>query len=146
MNKLLFLQELKERLPAILQDYPVYMAYLFGSYATTTFNEDSDIDIALVIKEPIEKLTIIKIEMRIAALLDKTSKSPFDLRCINNAPLRIKGEIVTHGKLLFCSDEDFRVSYETFIRSRYFDFLPTLRSMREVYFTSIKTGGLVGTA
>jgi len=41
-------------------------------------------------------------------------------------------------------DENLRISFETFIRDRYFDYLPALRSMRRIYFTSIKDGGLIG--
>lgn len=131
-------------LPQILQDLPIGMAYLYGSYRDGTFNKFSDLDIALVMKETLENHKTIKMEMRISVLLDKKFGLSFDVRCLNNAPLRIKGEVITNGLLIYCSNEDFRVGYETFVRDRYFDFLPALRSMSEVYLSSVKAGGLFG--
>jgi len=138
------IKEFQPYLMDILARFPVGMAYLYGSYSKGTQNLDSDIDIALVLKDNLSPLRILKIEMQVGALLDKEFQSEFDIRCINNAPLRVKGEIVTRGRLIYCSDEDFRISFETHIRARYFDFLPAILSMRKVYFTSIKSGGLIG--
>ncbi|MFH1962552.1 MAG: nucleotidyltransferase domain-containing protein [bacterium] len=89
----------------IVKGMPVSIAYLYGSFLDETFNPDSDIDIALVLKKPPEKLVIFQMEMKIADLLDRKFKIPFDVRTINDAPLKVKGEIITHGKLIYCSDE-----------------------------------------
>lgn len=137
-------KEFQSYLSEALKMFPVGMAYLYGSYVKGTQNSSSDIDIALVLKKNLNQLKRLKIEMRIAGLMDKKFQSKFDIRCINNAPLRVKGEIITGGQLIYCSDENLRISFETFIRDRYFDFLPALRSMRRIYFTSIKNGGLIG--
>jgi predicted nucleotidyltransferase len=144
MEKMLNIKEFQPYLTDILASFPVGMAYLYGSYAKGIQNQDSDIDIALVLKDNQSPFKTLKIEMQVGALLDKKFQSEFDIRCINNAPLRVKGEIVTRGRLIYCSDEDFRISFETFIRARYFDFLPAILSMRRVYFMSIKSGGLIG--
>lgn len=128
----------------IAENLPISIAYFYGSFLDETFNKNSDVDIALVFKEPPDKLRLFKMEMKITDLLDRKFKIPFDVRTINDAPLKVKGEIITHGELIYCTDEEFRVDFETHYRSRYFDFLPTLRAMREVYLESVKTGGLVG--
>ena len=130
----------------IAKDLPISIAYLYGSFLDDTFNKFSDIDIALVIKDLPDKHQQMQLEMKIMALLDQRFKMPFDIRTINTAPLKVKGEVVTHGKLIYCADEAFRVSFETYVRDRYFDFLPTLNSMREVYLSSVKSGGLIGQA
>lgn len=140
---LLALSKMKQTFYDILHNSPVNLAYLFGSYADGTHTKDSDIDIALVTKEAFDKLTMFRKEIKIAAQLDKRLNNSFDVRFINDAPLEVKGNIVTHGKLLYCSDEDFRISFETRVRMRYFDYIPALRSMRETYFVSIKNGGLI---
>lgn len=144
MEKMPNNKEFQTYLSDILSDFPVGMAYLYGSSIKGTQNTNSDIDIALVFKNNLSQLEILKIELQIASLLDKKFQSKFDIRCINNAPLRVKGEIITSGRLIFCSDENFRITFETSIRDRYFDFLPAIRSMRRIYFDSIKTGGLIG--
>jgi predicted nucleotidyltransferase len=144
MEKMPNKKEFQSYLSYILTNFPVVMAYLYGSYVKGTHDINSDIDIALVLENNLNQLKILKIELQIAVLLDKKYQSKFDIRCINNAPLRVKGEVVTSGRLIYCSNENFRISFETFIRDRYFDFLPAIRSMRRIYFDSIKTGGLVG--
>ena len=130
----------------IAEDLPVTMAYLYGSFLDDTFNKFSDIDIALIMDDLPDKHQQLQMEMKIAALLDQRFKMPFDIRTINNAPLKVKGEVVTRGRLIYCKDEEFRVSFETYVRDRYFDFLPTLNSMRKVYLSSVKSGGLIGQA
>ena len=144
MKKMPNTRELQSYLADILTNFPVAMAYLYGSYGKGTQNKNSDIDIALVLKNNLSRLEILKIELQIATLLDKKFQSEFDIRSINNAPLRVKGEVVTQGHLLYCSDENLRITFETFNRDRYFDFLPASRSMRRIYFDSIKSGGLIG--
>jgi predicted nucleotidyltransferase len=144
MNKNITERDLMAYFSKIAEDLPISMAYLYGSFLDETFNESSDIDIALVIKEKLDKSQRMKLEMKITSLLDHEFKMPFDVRTINEAPLKVKGEVVTHGKLIYCADEEFRVDFETYIRDRYFDFLPSLHSMRKVYFDSVKSGGLIG--
>ncbi len=136
--------KLISHLSGILKNMPVSAAYFYGSYLDNTFNKKSDIDIALLVKEPVDKHKTVKMELNISAQLDQHFTVPFDVRSINTAPLKTKGEIITRGKLIFCSDEELRVEFETHVRSRYFDFMPSLRAMRETYFSSIKSGGIIG--
>lgn len=138
------LKDIKAALEKILKDFPVHLAYLYGSFAEGTHAEDSDIDIALVLHEQSDKNKILKTELRIATRLDEEFGADFDVRSIDNAPLKVKGEVITQGTLVYSADEEFRVEFETYVRDRYFDYLPTLRRMRELYFTSVKEGGLLG--
>jgi predicted nucleotidyltransferase len=137
-------KELFSRLADILANLPVIAAYLYGSYLDHSFNKKSDIDIALLFKDSIDGHDATKIELNISAQLDQHFAVPFDVRSINDAPLKVKGEILTQGKLVFCADEELRVDFETFVRSRYFDFLPSLRAMRKTYFSAVKSGGIIG--
>ena len=86
-----------------------------------------------------------KIELNLAAWLDPIFHADFDVRSINRAPLKIKGEVVTRGILLYSADESFRVSFEVDTRKRYFDFLPALKYMRRIYLQSVKERGLIDT-
>jgi predicted nucleotidyltransferase len=144
MNKSVDLKDLSGYFANIAAETPISIAYLHGSYLDHTFNKSSDIDIALVMKEHVDKHQRMRIEMKITDLLDHKFRIPFDVRTIDDAPLKVKGEVVTYGKMIYCADDEFRVDFETFVRDRYFDFLPTLHAMREVYFDSIKSGGLLG--
>jgi len=146
MNKPINEKDLAGYFSKIAEDLPISISYLYGSFLDDTFNKFSDIDIALVINDLPDKHQQMQLEMKITALLDQRFKLPFDIRTINNAPLKVKGEVVTNGKLIYCADDAFRVNFETYVRDRYFDFLPTLHSMREVYLSSVKSGGLIGQA
>lgn len=144
MNKQINKKDLLGYFSKIAEKLPISMAYLYGSFLDDTFNKFSDIDIALILKDLPDKHQQMQLEMKITALLDKRFTKPFDVRTINNAPLKVKGEVVTHGKLIYCVDEEVRVDFETYVRDRYFDFLPTLKNMREIYLSSVKSGGLLG--
>lgn len=82
--------------------------------------------------------------MEITSKFAEKCNLTFDVRPIDNAPLRVKGEILTEGILLYSSNEDFRVDFETTTRDRYFDFKPSLNYIREIYFESIKKRGIYG--
>ncbi|MFO7867213.1 MAG: nucleotidyltransferase domain-containing protein [Candidatus Aminicenantes bacterium] len=145
MKKPFQIEALKKTLQGRLSGSPVSLAYLYGSYASGTFTDRSDIDIALVFREKIDNRNALKYELNLAVWLDDKFKAEFDVRNITNAPLKIQGEVVTHGILLYSSDEDFRIKYEVRIRNRYFDFLPSLRTMQKIFFQSIKERGLLDT-
>lgn len=67
-----------------------------------------------------------------------------DVRVMNNAPLMLRGEVVTNGILLYSRDELFRVDYETSTRSEYFDFLPVAVMHRQTYFERLNKRGRDG--
>ena len=56
----------------------------------------------------------------------------------------IRGEVVTHGILLYSPDEDFRIQFETTTRSAYFDFLPVAAMIQQEYFDRLYERGLNG--
>lgn len=79
------------------------------------------------------------LDLEVGADLEKSSGiANIDVRSINEAPLRVQGEVVTTGRLLYSKDEDFRVAYEVHTRKRYFDFQPVLEMMRDSYFARLE--------
>ncbi len=56
-----------------------------------------------------------------------------DVRVVNEAPIALRGELVTEGILLYSADESERVEFERRARREYFDFLPVLVRLRESY-------------
>jgi len=65
------IDSITKKLANIAADYSITIAYLFVSYLDETFNEHSDIDIALVFKEPPSEIPLLKIEMNLTNLLDR---------------------------------------------------------------------------
>jgi len=133
---------LKQQLPAILKDRPVLLAYTYGSMAAGCPMPHSDVDIALVLmpESGLDDYGQLRLELDIAADIEQRCHiANADVRSINRAPLRVQGQIVTRGQLLYVRDERARVAYETITRKRYFDFQPVLVMMRTAYFARLET-------
>lgn len=137
---------LKDSLSKLLPYYPVKLAYLFGSAAAGNATPLSDIDVALVLPDDqVDPGSFLSLEMQISDEISRNCElSEVDVRIINNAPLMFQGEVITHGILLYSSDEDFRVEFETSTRSAYFDFLPAATTIRQAYFDRLSERGFNG--
>jgi predicted nucleotidyltransferase len=138
----ILIDQLERCLPDILRPYPVLLAYVYGSVAAGCTTPLSDVDIALVLApdcglDAYERFTL---ELEIEVEFERhCSIQNSDVRCINEAPLRVQGLVVTRGVLLYSEDEEFRIAYEVRTRKRYFDFQPVLVMMREAFFARLET-------
>jgi uncharacterized protein len=137
---------LKSCLSNILPRYPVNLAYLFGSAATGQTTPLSDVDVALVLTtETITPGKQLALELKIAEEISRQCAiADVDVRMINTAPLMLRGEVVTQGILLYCTDELFRIEFETSTRSDYFDFLPIAAQIQQGYLDRLYERGLNG--
>jgi len=132
---------LKLHLPDILAHRPVLLAYAYGSVAAGCPTPLSDVDIALVLAPDcgLDAYQRFMLELDIAAEIERHRDiKNADVRSINTAPLRVQGQVLTKGQLLYSKDTDFRVAYEVRTRKRYFDFQPVLAMMREAYFARLE--------
>ncbi len=132
---------LRQHLPDILRHHPVQLAYVYGSVASGCPTPLSDVDIALVLAPDcgLDAYQQFMMELDIEAEIEKhCGFRNADVRSINDAPLRVQGQVVTKGLLLYSKDEEFRVAYEIRTRKRYFDFQPVLAMMREAYFAHLE--------
>jgi predicted nucleotidyltransferase len=128
------------------QHSSIALAYLFGSTARSRTTMFSDVDIALVLFEnsitPFERL---RFELMIEDVLAADCHlSNADVHVINDAPLIVKGQILTDGQLLFSRDEEMRITFETYTRLAYFDFQPVAESLRTAFFDKLLRDGLYG--
>lgn len=92
----------------------VVFAYIYGSALLFIEKRQSipphDIDVAIYVKDA----DAIKLEMDLQmAFYKKTGLLPemLDVRSLNNAPLSVRIEILTKGRLIFCRDELFHAEY-----------------------------------
>jgi len=83
----------------ILADYGLELLILFGSYGSKNFNEDSDLDLAVKVKD-IEQLKKNQLDIlnQISALFNQI---PVDLILLNHADPLIKFKIASEGKMLY---------------------------------------------
>jgi uncharacterized protein len=137
------LQCLKRHLRTVLQDRPVLLAYAYGSLVEGFPTPLSDVDIALVLAPEctLDAYQRFMLELEVAMdIEERCGIQDADVRSIDEAPLRVQGQVLTRGQLLYSKDEGFRVAYEVSIRKRYFDFQPVLKLMREAYFARLEAG------
>jgi len=103
----------------------ILFAYLFGSYAKGTQNDESDIDIAVyLIDEKIQEkdpLYTSRLAIKIENIFDKKK---VDVRILNGSTLRFRNQVLMHGKILHSKDEKKRIEFETTSLTQYYDFKP----------------------
>jgi len=118
---------LRGLIPILKDNHKIIFAYIFGSYAKGRAKERSDLDIAVWVKEPVDKLELI-------TALGEAVRKEVDVVILNTAPPLLRHQVMRYGKLLFCKDrkelvrfkvwtmkeyEDFRWLQETYTRRRY---------------------------
>ncbi len=119
----------------------IRFAYLFGSRATGRHRPNSDADIAIMPDAPLDLLAEAAVADQLAQALQVPAVDLVDLR---RAPLRMRGRVLSEGRLLYSSDEPGRVAFEVRTWSEYFDFLPTQRAHRDEFLRRVAARGLNG--
>lgn len=142
-NRTTWVSQLREKLPSILEDLPVLVAYLYGSAASGRTTPFSDVDIALYLSESLSPRNRLQLELGVEiALEDVLGLTNADVRVINDAPLTVRGAIVQEGVLLYCRDEERRVDLESLTLKLYLDFEPTATMFQELFFKRLREEGL----
>lgn len=86
-----------------LKEYDfISSTFIFGSYGKEEFGSDSDIDIAILLKEKINYIELLKIEEK----LEEKVGYEVDLNSIRDLPEHIQLEIIIRNECLFISDEE----------------------------------------
>lgn len=86
----------------------VDLIYLFGSFLTVNYNEESDIDIAVLAKNRIEKEVFIKIKME----LTKETEREIDLIDLWESNPILDKEILFKGKNIYKKSEEVKLEFE----------------------------------
>lgn len=93
----------------ILIEYEdIIFAYIFGSYAKDNIRKDSDIDIAIYLKDNIDTYEYLDMKMELLEAL----KREVDLVILNNATPLLSYEIYKNNILLFTHDRAMENRYK----------------------------------
>lgn len=106
---------------------------LFGSYSRGTQNAESDIDIAIKVKEKLDKKEL----YRLSNLLADEFNKEVDLINLDEIGDTFRYEILINGKTLYCKDE---LQFELYKLDMYREFLE-LNESRQDIINNIKKGG-----
>jgi len=110
----------REFVEKISKEYAIKFAYLFGSFAKGTFNNMSDVDIAVMFEEDLPLLD----ESILRGLLMEEGKALFkrdvDIVNLKNANIFLKYSIIKDGIIL--KDHEERSLFEASVLREYLDF------------------------
>ena len=136
--------KLRAHLSATLAQFPVALAYLHGSVARGCPLPTSDVDLALVLIEPLPKAEArMKLEFQIQAAVEAAcGVKNVDARAINRAPLLAQGQILREGLCLYARDQAQRAEFESLVRRKYFDYQPLAQRMQRAFLHQVRHRGL----
>jgi len=100
----------------------VIACYIFGSYAAGRVRSKSDIDIATLLIDTIDRRDYGHIKLSIVNdLMKLLSFDKIDVVILNSAPPLLAHEVIKKGMLLFSKDDAKRIQYTATATKRYLD-------------------------
>ncbi|WP_227767267.1 type VII toxin-antitoxin system MntA family adenylyltransferase antitoxin [Zhaonella formicivorans] len=126
---------LEPHLAKLVQDYGILLLYIFGSYATGKNNSNSDLDIAVLLKEPYNPMDKLNL---LADFTDIFRRDDIDLVILNAVGPVLKYQAIKYGKRLYEKSEEVRVNFEVRVVKEYLDMEPFRRRQFEILKAKIK--------
>lgn len=122
----------------------VIAAYLFGSRADGTANEDSDYDFAILTDTSYPQDDGINLIMGLKEEMQALLEKEVDLVLLNKASIEFRFLVIKYGRLIFSANEDKRTDFEDIVIRDYLDFKPFLDLYRKEVREAIKEGHFYG--
>ncbi|MBE3584456.1 MAG: nucleotidyltransferase domain-containing protein [Limnochordaceae bacterium] len=124
----------------------VAFAYLFGSRIKGTARPNSDLDIAIWLTTPlgpIDAVATVDRQLDLGGQLETTLGCPVDVVLLNTAPLDLVHNVLRHGLLVYCRNEDIRHQFYVEHARQYYD-LAQLRTIFDRYLLRRTEEGRLG--
>lgn len=123
--------EIKKRVENTIKAHgEILAAYLYGSFASGSPVEESDIDIGLLLRADYTPEPLY--EARISRELDKALGREVEARVLNHKNLIFLHQVLKHSKPLFSRDDKERIRFETETYSKYLDFKPFCEDYNQI--------------
>jgi predicted nucleotidyltransferase len=106
-------------------------AYLFGSVARGTAGRDSDVDLALLYRDPAPS-GFAGLPGHLEAELTALVGLPVQIVVLNRAPVDLAKRVLRDGRLLLDRDHLRRIEFEIRVRNEFWDLEPYLREYRRM--------------
>lgn len=128
------IQNIKSKIIALLTSMAnIKAVYLYGSILTEYYNDESDIDIAILLDKKIDFSELFEMN----SILSKELNDNTDLVQLDAVSTVLQMQIIQNGMRIFCSDEIYCNRYESQIFCAYIE----LNELRKPYLEDIaKTG------
>ena len=111
--------------------------YLYGSFLSASFSNESDLDIAVKAELKLDNQKRWRIQEDLAGIFGRD----VDLLDLDRASLVMQFEVISTGERIYCADENTLAHYETLLYSRYLDFN---RIRKPIVEEIIKRGSVYG--
>lgn len=142
------LKTLKEVLTSNLKkENDIIFAYLFGSYAKEKPWKESDIDVAVYLKEDFYKNGLERKEFffnrqleLIEVISEAVKMNQVDLVILNQAPCTLSYFVIKEGILLFSRNEADRIKFEVKVIKEYLDYSYYLKKYFKAMSKRIREG------
>lgn len=122
----------------------VSVAYLFGSRARGEARQDSDADVAVLLRDPAATVSVLDEAALAATFADALGVETVDLTLVDQAPLELRARVVREGRLLLGRDEPRRVRFEVDTQSRWFDVSPAHAAQTAAFLRRVAAEGVRG--
>ena len=96
----------------------IKIAYLFGSYADNTYNENSDIDIAVIYKEDMDEYDHAGKSIDVSKVFGYINVDYIDLEKVN---VFLQFEILKKGKIIYCDNEKYLTDFMNKVQEQYIE-------------------------
>jgi len=130
------IKQLSEKLQPVFEKFGVTCCYLFGSRAGQDYYHDSDIDLAVIFADYSPGIHNLEMEINLQDTVSEVLASlekEVDLLFLQKAPIYLKYTVISTGKVIYCTDDEFRTDFEDVTVRDYLDFKPFLdRYYREM--------------
>jgi predicted nucleotidyltransferase len=122
---------LEDKLKKLLINYDkeVLAIYMFGSVLTPYFNEESDVDIAVLFKNIKTPLQTFNLKNHLNANIKKYTIDLIDLK--SNLPIFLQYDIISKGKRFYTSEEISVLEFENIIFNLYVDYTISMKPLYE---------------
>ncbi len=131
----------------IRQDGKIIAFYLFGSYAKGRPMPSSDVDLAVLLDESVNKEDYLMERLRLMGEISTfLGIDAVELVVLNEVQPTLAYRIIKDGEMLFSRDEAKKqlVAFKVRIMDRYFDFLPVQKMFSESLARRTREGGFGG--
>lgn len=107
----------------------VVCAYLFGSLARGEARVDSDVDLAVLLEQPLPP-ALPDSGIAMASDIESRTGLPVDVVMLNSAPPDLVHRVLRDGIVVFDPKPPERIAFEVRARNEYFDLKPYLDEYR----------------
>jgi len=117
------IKEIADKLWPLFSHLPIDVIYLYGSVAEGKDDRFSDFDFGVLFQKNLSEKKRFQLQLQLFGKIAKILKIPeekIDVVDLKNASVILQFNIIC-GKKIFCSNEQRRVDFETYVMARYHD-------------------------